>query len=53
MEQETKTVFVFVALKVKTNANVSDVVHEMDYDFKHDEIVDMEITGIETEQDGA
>lgn len=40
---------VVVTLWIKPDANVQEVMSEMDYDFKHDEIVDMEIREINTE----
>ena len=46
---ETRTVYITVALEIKEDADIADVINEMDYDFKHEAIVDMEITDIDTE----
>ena len=43
----TRTVLVTVALEIKEDMDIADVINEMDYDFKHEGIVDMEITDID------
>lgn len=48
-DQELMPVQVVVTLWLKPDADVREVMSEMDYDFKHDEIVDMEIREINTE----
>jgi hypothetical protein len=44
----TKTVYVVVALEVLRDADVYDIMTECDYSFEHDDIVDTELMG-ETE----
>jgi hypothetical protein len=40
---------VVVTLWLRDGANVQEVVNEMDYDFTHADILDMEISDINTE----
>jgi hypothetical protein len=40
---------VIVTLWLRDGADVQEVVSEMDYDFKHADILDMEISDINTE----
>jgi len=42
----TKIVYVVVALEVLRDADVHDVISECDYSFEHDDIVDTEIQGV-------
>jgi len=42
----TKIVYVVVALEVLQDADVHDVISECDYSFEHDDIVDTEIQGV-------
>ena len=44
----TKTVYVVVALEVLRDADVHDIMSECDYSFEHEDIVDTELMG-ETE----
>ena len=44
----TKTVYVTVALEVLRGADVQDIMSECDYSFEHSDIVDTELMG-ETE----
>jgi hypothetical protein len=44
----TKTVYVVVALEVLRDADVHDIMSECDYSFEHSDIVDTELMG-ETE----
>jgi len=39
----SKTVYVTVKVKVKDNADIREVVQEMNYDFQHQDIVETEI----------
>jgi hypothetical protein len=41
----TKTVYVVVALEVLRDADVHDIMSECDYSFEHADIVDTEILG--------
>ena len=41
----TKTVYVTVALEVLRDADVQDIMSECDYSFEHDDIVDTELMG--------
>ena len=41
----TKTVYVVVALEVLRDADVHDIMSECDYSFEHADIVDTEIIG--------
>ena len=42
----TKIVYVVVALEVLRDADVHDVISECDYSFEHDDIVGTEIQGV-------
>ena len=46
---EVKPVQVVVTLWLRESADVQEVVNEMDYDFKHRDILNMEIVDINTE----
>jgi hypothetical protein len=41
----TKTVYVVVALEVLRDADVHDIMSECDYSFEHSDIVDTELMG--------
>ena len=41
----TKTVYVTVALEVLRDADVQDIMSECDYSFEHEDIVDTELMG--------
>lgn len=48
-DDELMPVQVVVTLWLKPDADVQEVMSEMDYDFQHKDIVDMEIRDINTE----
>lgn len=45
----TRTIEVIVRLKVDEHADIAEVVGEMDYDFQHPAIKDMELVDVNTE----
>ena len=45
----TRTIEVTVRLTISADADVSQLISEMDYEFKHDDIVDTEIVDTNTE----
>ncbi len=49
MAKEQRVVEITVALWIDEDADVSDVVSNMDYEFKHPAITDTEIRDINTE----
>lgn len=48
-DQELMPVQVVVTLWLKPDADVQEVMSEMDYEFTHEDIVDMEIREVNTE----
>ena len=42
----TKIVYIVVALEVLRDADVHDIISECDYSFEHDDIFDTEIQGV-------
>jgi hypothetical protein len=47
--QDEVVIEITVALRIRADADVADVISEMDYEFKHDMILDSEIRDINTE----
>ena len=43
----SKTYYVVVKVEVNDDADVNYVVHEMDYNLTHEDIIDTEIMGLE------
>lgn len=46
---DCKLIEITVSLWIKDDADIADVISEMDYEFKHDMILDSEIRDINTE----
>lgn len=49
MEEEGRVIEIVVAIRVRENADVNEVISEMDYNFNHPDILDTEIRDINTE----
>jgi hypothetical protein len=49
MEDEGRVIEIVVALRVREDADVAEIVSEMDYSFAHADIIDTEIRDIITE----
>lgn len=47
--QDEVVVEITVALRIRADADISEVISEMDYQFNHDMILDSEIRDINTE----
>lgn len=47
--QDEMVIEITVALRIRADADIQEVVSEMDYDFKHDMILGTEIRDINTE----
>lgn len=48
-EIEMKTFYVSIMVQVKDDADIEEMVQEMDYDLVHEDIVDIEMVGVEYE----
>jgi hypothetical protein len=47
--QDTRTIEVIVRLTINADADIQEVISEMDYDFTHDAIISTEIVDVNTE----
>tara|TARA_B100000809_G_scaffold50182_1_gene45209 strand:+ start:105 stop:254 length:150 start_codon:yes stop_codon:yes gene_type:complete len=46
----SKTVWVTVAVRVRDGADIYDTINEMDYTFKHKDIIDTEVMEIDEQE---
>lgn len=49
MEDQGRVIEIVVALRIREDADVQEVISEMDYSFAHADIIDTEIRDINTE----